>query len=41
MTLQATATAIIRRILSVNFTLGDVKGGHELNLCLNINELKV
>ena len=41
MTLQATATAIIRPIMSVYFTNGDIKGGPEFNICLIINKLEL
>jgi hypothetical protein len=41
MILQAPVTAIIRPILSVYFTIGDVKGGPKFNICLNINKLKL
>ena len=41
MTLQATATAVMRPIMSVYFTNGDIKSGPEYNICLIINKLKL
>ncbi len=41
MILQAPVTAIIRPIVSVYFTNGDVKGGPEFKICLIINKLQV